>query len=116
MSLVLLYTVCHHVRMVSYFNLSYPSSPVPLRALSSMHVIVLQQAESHWLMSIVHGLFFPFIKNHQKHAIEFEPKWQRLITHERTIIVIGASGGFKTLNCTSDFFLSLCLSKLLICM
>lgn len=34
--------VCHLVRMVSSFSLSYPSSPVPVRALSSMHIIILQ--------------------------------------------------------------------------
>lgn len=30
-----------------------------------------------------------------------------------TILVIGASGGFKILNCTGDLFLSMYLSKFL---
>lgn len=64
-------------------------------------------------MTIVHGLFSPLLKITKRHAIAFEPKWQRLVTHERKITVLGASGGFKTFNCTSDFFLSMYLSKLL---
>lgn len=66
-------------------------------------------------MSTVHEYFFsPLLKITERHAIEFEPKWQRLVMHETAIIVVDSLGFFKTLNCASDFFLSVSLSKLLI--
>lgn len=91
-TLVLLYTVYYHIRMVNYSNLSYPSSPtIPLRARSFMHIIhSTSSRESLAYEHCVRTIFSPLLKITKRHAIEFQPKWKRLITHERRVTVIGA--------------------------